>query len=744
MPGETPITPVAHSTTMTERLDSIERRAEDLLGEMTLHEKAGQCCGTYVGWVDGVNQSIEDVLAQMDVYHLGFTTPFGIAGSPHTDPRKAAEVANRLQRHAIEESRLGIPLIIPLDAIHGHAYVDGATVFPHNLGLAATWDPELARRIGRTTATEVRATGAHQNYGPTCDVARDPRWGRTFETFGESPHLCAEMAAAKVRGLRDGDDGVLATAKHFPAYGQPEGGEDAAPVDVSSLTLRQVFLPPFERAIEAGADAVMPCYNAVNRLPAHGSDWYLTRVLREELGFDGLISSDWGGVDQLHEDHHVTDSRLGSVRLSTRAGLNVISIGGATHAAAIHRAVESGALARERLDNSVRRILRAKLRLGLFEDPFVDPDEAAASVGCAAHRDLAYEAARKSVVMLKNDGVLPLAADDNLLVTGPNADDLLAQVGGWSVEDADAIAGPTIREAVTSAAGEATVTYEPGVDGADESDIDAAVDSAKAADVAVVVLGEGWYIHEFATISRKADPTAFPSRLDLSLPDAQQTLLRRIHATGTPTVLLLVSGRPLSIPWAEANVPAILWACYPGTEGGNAVADVLYGVDDPGGRLAISVPRSTGHLPTRHDRLPNPHPIGAGGHPPSYDPLFAFGHGLSYTEFEYRDLSVAPNRIPIDGTVEASVTVENVGDRVGEEVVQFYLRAKSSSRVRPVRELCGFERVRLDPGEARTVHTPLGSEELGVILEDGQRIVEPGAFEIWCAENTVSFETVSQ
>lgn len=729
-----------------------ERRAVDLLDEMTLHEKVGQCCGTYVGQVGAVGQSLEDVLEEVETYGLGFATPFGIASSPHTDPREVAEVANRLQRRAVEESRLGIPLLIPVDATHGHAYVSGSTVFPHNLGLAATWDLELARRIGRVTAREVRATGAHQNYGPTCDVARDPRWGRTFETFGESPRLVGEMAAAKIGGVRESERGVLTTAKHFPAYGGPERGEDAAPVDVSPLTLRRVFVPPFERAIAAGVDAVMPAYNAVNGVPAHGSERYLSGMLRDELGFEGFVVSDWGGVDQLHEDHGVTDSRQASIRLATGAGLDVVSIGGARHARAIHEAVETRAISRERLDASVRRILTAKFRLGLFEDPYVDPDDAVRTLGREDHRELAYETARKSVTLLKNDGVLPLSGSPDLLVTGPNADAPLAQVGGWSVEDPDGVAGATIREALETSDATGTVTYEPGVstDGVDvDSDgaveaTDLAVEAAEAADVAVVALGEGWYIHEFASNPPKSSAEAFPSRLDLSLPAAQQTLLERVHATGTPTVLVLVSGRPLTVPWASANVPAILWGYYPGTEGGRALADVLFGAEEPGGRLPISVPRSTGHLPTLHDHLPQPHPAGVGQHPPSYDPLFAFGHGLSYTRFEYRDLQVSPGEIPLDGAVEATVTVENVGERVGEEVVQFYLRARSGPRIRPVRELCGFERIRLEPGEERSVSVRIGSDELGVVLEDGRRVVDPGSFEVRCGGRNAPFETVAR
>ena len=731
---------------MTNGHEPVAERVEDLLDRMTLEEKAGQCCGTFVGRVGDDSQTIEDSIELIDTYQIGFASPFGIAGSPNTDPREVVEVTNRLQRHAIEESRLGIPLLVPVDAIHGHAYVDGATVFPHNIGLGATWDPDVARRVAQITAREVRATGGHQNYGPTCDVTRDPRWGRTFETFGESPRLCADMAAEKVRGMRelDGEEDVrvLTTAKHFPAYGRPERGEDASPVDVSPATLRRTFLPPFEAVIEAGADAVMPCYNAVNHVPAHGSERYLSVLLRENVGFEGLIISDWGGVAMLHEDHRVTDSLVDSVRRATGAGVDVISIGGADHAAALHDAVTSGSLPEERLDESVRRILTTKFRLGLFDDPYVDPGRATSTLGRDDHRAVAFEAARKSLTLLQNDGLLPFtSAVDELLVTGPNADDPVAQVGGWSVESRDGVAGATIREAIEDAApAGTTVTYESGTTDGDAGSVGAATAAAAAADAAVVVLGEGWYIHEFATRGGKSRPDDFPSRLDLTLPEPQRRLLRGVRDTGTPVAVVLVAGRPLAVPWAAANVPAILWAYFPGTEGGRAVADVLFGDCDPGGRLPISVPRSAGHLPTLHDYLPHPRPVGDEIHPPSYDPLFAFGHGMSYTEFEYADLSVSPERISIDGTVEATVTVENVGERVGEEVVQFYLRDDVSSRVTPVRELCGFERIRLAPDEDRTVSVRLGPDELGVVLEDDRSVVEPGTFTVICADRTASFE----
>ncbi|WP_101295279.1 glycoside hydrolase family 3 N-terminal domain-containing protein [Halegenticoccus soli] len=742
-----------------------DARVERLLDRMTLAEKVGQCCGAFVGTLGGVTNTASDVEAMIDSHHVGSVTPFGVAVSPYDTPREAAALANRLQRHAVEETRLGIPLFVPVDAVHGHAYVAGATVFPHNLGLAATWNPDLAERAAAATAAELRATGATGNYAPTCDVARDQRWGRTFETFGESPRLCAAMAAAAVRGYQGdgvgGEGTVAATPKHFPAYGQPSRGEDAAPVDVSPTTLRRVFLPPFAACVDAGAAAVMPCYNSIDGEPAHGSKRYLDDLLRGDLGFEGVVLSDWNGVEMLHADHRVAADRREAVRMAVEAGVDVASIGGPPHAEALLALVEAGEIDEETLDERVRRVLSLKIRLGLFDDPYVDPDAAPAALGTDEHREIAYEAARQSMTLLKNDGSLPLSPDlDRVLVTGPNADDLHNQFGGWSVfegpvpgsapvpDGGDGEVEPvglTVREGLERALdGDATVRYERGAGVRDVDDLDAVREGATDADAAVVVLGEGWYLHEFGPRELAGgDRGTFPTRSELGLPDAQRRLLRTVHETGTPTILVLVTGRPLSIPWAAERVPAILMAYYPGSAGGRAVADVLFGRRDPGGRLPVSIPRSTGHLPTRFNHLPHPHPIGDEEHPPSYDPLFAFGHGLSYAAFEYSDFEVSPDTIPPDGTATASVTVENVGERSGDEVVQLYLRDDVSSRVRPVRELCGFRRVALEAGEERRIRVPVDRRALAVAGPDGSRRVEPGTFTLTCGgrETTLTVET---
>ena len=726
--------------------DDADSRVADLLAEMTLREKAAQLAGTYVGEVDEI-QTLDDVEEMVRDPGIGFATPFGFGGSPHTGSEEVADIANRLQRVAVEETRLGIPLLIPVDTIHGHAYVQDATVFPHNLGLAATRDRDLLERVGRTTAREVAATGARLAYGPTCDVARDPRWGRTFETFGESPLLCGELAAAKSRGVHDAAVDVATMAKHFPAYGEPERGEDTAPVDRSLSSLRRDFVRAFEPILETDLEGIMPSYNSINGEPSHGSSYWLTDVLRDELGFDGYVASDWGGVRMLHEDHRVADSMREAVRQSIAAGVDVHSLGGAAHADHVVDLVESGDLDESVVDESVRRVLELKDDLGLFDDPYVDVDAVGDVLGTDTNREAALDAARESMTLLQNDDdLLPFDPDvDEVFVTGPNADALSHQVGGWSVSEDDDLNGITVREGIESVVGDdTTVTYEQGATIDDPADPRAAVDAAADADVAVVVLGENWYIHEFGMQEITGPTDRFPKRTQLSLPDAQRELMKAVVATDTPTAVVFVTGRPLATPWARENVPAVLQAYYPGADGGQAVAEALFGEINPSGKLPISVPRSTGHLPVRHNYLPNPSPIGADEHEPSYDPLWAFGHGLSYTDFEYRDLSLSAQSVTADGSVTVAVEVANVGDRAGDEVVQLFGRREYSSVVTPVRELVGFERVGLKAGESATVEFDLPASAFSVFQPDGSRVVEPGTVTVECDSLDASLDVVAE
>jgi beta-glucosidase len=718
---------------------------ETLLDELTLREKAAQLAGTYVGTM-GETRTVEDAKTLIREYGIGFVTPFGYGASPHRDPAEVVEIANELQRVAREETRLGVPILIPIDAIHGNAYVAETTVFPHNLGVAAARDRDLAERVGEVTAREVAATGASLTYGPTCDVARDPRWGRAFETFGESPYLCGELAAAKARGVRSTPVDVAAMAKHFPAYGEPERGEDASPVDRSRSSLVRDFLPPFEKVLSEGVEGVMPSYNSINGEPSHGSHYWLTEVLRDELGFDGYVASDWNGVNMLHEDHRVAATPRDAVHRSFTAGVDVHSLGGAEHVEHLVALVEAGEVDEADVDAAVRRVLRLKSDLGLFTDPFVDAAASAATLGADDHREVALDAARRSMTLLKNEGDrLPFDPDvGEVFVAGPNADALASQVGGWSLKEDDELDGTTVKGGIESVVSpETRVTYERGAGIDEPDDVEAAAAAAADADVAVVVCGENWYLHEFGPQDVNGPTDRFPNRAQLTLPDAQQALLEAVHETGTPTALVLVSGRPLAVSWAAEHVDAVLQAYYPGADGGLAVAETLFGLNNPGGKLPISVPRSAGHLPVRHNYLPHPYPIGPDEHLPSYDPLWAFGHGLSYTAFGYRELAVGDTPLAPGESLSVSVTVANEGDRAGDEVVQLFGGRRHSSVVTPVEELVAFERISLDAGEEQTVTFEVPSEAFDVVHPDGSRRFEAGTIDVRCESLEVSLDAVA-
>ena len=692
---------------------ALDARVADLLDRMTRREKAGQLVGTWAGEFKRSND-LDDVRDRITTDHIGSVAAFGWRGGLHADVADIVPVVNELQHVATEETRLGIPLLTPLDAVHGHAYVTEGTVFPNGLGAAATWNPDGVETAAEITAREMRATGATQNYAPTCDVARDPRWGRVYETFGESPHLCGELAAAQVRGLSAGgdadDERVLATAKHFPAYSEPERGEDGGFVDVSSHSLHHVFLPPFERAIEAGVDAVMPCYNAVDGEPAHGSEFLLTDLLRDRLGFEGLVVADWGGVEMLDADHRVEADRQGAVERAYDAGLDISSTGDREHAALLADLVAEGRLSEEWLDERVGVVLAAKFDLGLFEDPYVDLETATAVVGRSDHRAHARRCARESITLLENDGVLPLDGDEDVLVAGPNADNIVHQLGGWSVHEPEGVDGTTLLDGVSDATS-GDVTHVQGTTIREALDVEAAATAAADVDVAVVALGEDWYIHEYGLTATEDKPTgAFPTRNDLSLPDPQRELVSAIQATGTPVVGVLIGGRPLAIPDLADSLHALLMAYYPGSEGGRAIADVVFGDHDPTGRLPISFPRDTGDLPVRFNYYSHPTPLGAHEHPPSYDPLYEFGYGLSYTDFAYRDEQATLR--PGGETIEVAVTVENTGEREGTEVVQVYVTGRITDTVLPARELVAFDRLTLDPGEDAVVELAIPLDRL--------------------------------
>ncbi|MFW6088238.1 MAG: glycoside hydrolase family 3 N-terminal domain-containing protein [Gemmatimonadota bacterium] len=704
-----------------------DRLVDSLLAEMTLDEKLGQLAQYRGRWGDTGPEVPEGGEEQIRASEVG--SFLGVHG---------AEYTREMQRLAVEESRLGIPLLFAHDVIHGFR-----TIFPMPLGIAASFDLEGAERAAQIAAVEAAAHGLHWTFAPMVDLSRDPRWGRIVEGFGEDPYLGSVMAAAHVRGFQGGDladpETLLATAKHYVAYGGAEGGRDYNTVDVSERTLREIYLPPFEAAVEAGVGAIMPAFNEISGIPMHAHEHLLRDVLRDEWGFDGVVVSDYTGVMELIPHGVAADSAEAGV-LALEAGVDIDMVSG-IYVNDVPAAVRDGRLDEAVLDEAVRRVLRAKQRLGLFDDPYRYGDAAReAEVTLAAeHREAARELARRSFVLLKNeDGLLPLSKSvGTVAVIGPLADARRTMLGGWVAagQAEDAVIPLEGVEAAVSA--DTRVVHARGaeIEGEDRGGFDAAVRAAAEADVALMFLGE----HE--EMSSEAN-----NRTSLDLPGVQEELLQAVHETGTPVVVVLLSGRPLSIPWAAEHVPAILVAWFPGVEAGHALADVLFGDHAPSGKLPVSFPRTVGQVPVYYNHKNT-------GRPPAEDekytskyidahwtPLYPFGHGLAYTEFEYSGLRLDADRVGPADTLSVEVTVTNAGERAGEEVVQLYVRDDVASVTRPVKELKGFERIRLEPGQSRTVSFRLPAESLAFYGPDLTRALEPGSFTVFVG--TSSRETL--
>ncbi|MCL2730633.1 MAG: glycoside hydrolase family 3 C-terminal domain-containing protein [Actinomycetia bacterium] len=702
--------------------DDHETRIEDLLGRMTVEEKLGQLQQLAWAWNTGPGGGgTADVEAAARKGLLG--SVLNVVGAANS---------NALQRIAVEESRLGIPLVFGLDVIHGFH-----TTFPIPLAQAAAFDPAVTRTDGEVSAAEARSNGIHWTFSPMMDVTHEPRWGRIAESTGEDPYLAARYAVAKVHGYQGGDpsdlsapDRVAACAKHFAAYGGAEGGRDYNTVDVSEQRLRNLYLPPFEAAVEAGAATVMAAFNTISGVPAHANAHTLTGILKQDWGFDGVVVSDWTGVRELIAHGNAADEAdAGRLALSAGVDMEMVSTTFADHGRSL---LDSGALRQDRLDDAVARVLRLKLRLGLFERPYVD-EAAAITAPSTRTRAAARAAAGRCMVLLKNeDGVLPLDAGTarSLAVVGPFADsgDLL---GTWSLPGAPE-AVPVLR-GLREALPDADVTHARGVpaDGPDTSGLAEAVAVAAAADAVVVVVGEPPAVSGEAAV-----------RSDLRLPGRQEELVAAVAATGTPCVVVLVGGRPLTIgAWAD-RVPAIVMAWHPGIEAGPAVADVLTGAVAPGGKLPVTFPRTVGQIPLYHNHERTGRPYDPATPQEKYvskyldiadGPQFPFGHGLSYTTFALGDPALSRERITTDelhagATVEVAVPVRNTGARDGEEVVQLYVQDPAASIAQPVRRLRGFRRIRLAAGEERTVRFTLGAADVGFWTNDpaGVRTVEPG------------------
>ena len=691
----------------------VDRRVEELLARMTLEEKIGQL-QQYSGG---------DSLAYFELARKGAVGSFlNVTG---------AEKTNALQREAVENSRLGIPLIFGQDVIHGYK-----TIFPIPLAEAASWNPELAEAAAAVAAREARAAGIHWTFAPMVDIARDARWGRIAEGAGEDPYLGSRMAVARVRGFQGEDlaapDRVAACLKHFVGYGAAEGGRDYNTTEISDQLLRNIYLPPFHAGVRAGAATLMSAFNDINGVPASGNPYTLTRILRQEWGFGGFVVSDWNSVGEL-VPHGVAANQAEAAAIALKAGVDM-DMESRSYRYELPRLVNQGVMPMATIDAAVRRILRIKMLLGLFEHPFADPAREAAVMLAPAHLELALRMARESIVLLKNeDQLLPLDKKvKSIALIGPLSNDQRELLGTWAgLGDASRVT--SVLEGFTNVLGRTTVIYNDPACGhfvEKQSCIDNAVALARKAQVVVAILGES------AGQSGEAS-----SRSDIGLPGLQQELLEALVATKKPLVVVLMGGRPLALPAAMEQVPAILMAWHGGTRAGQAVADVLFGDYNPGGRLPVSWPRTAGQLPFYYNHKNTGRPASREKFSTGYadlpaTPRYPFGYGLSYSKFVYSNLQLEKKAIGPAGTLSVSVELRNSGKRAGDEVVQLYIRDLTGSLTRPVKELKGFQRIALAVGQTTTVRFILGPEELGFWNDRQEYSVEPGQFKIWVGPNS--------
>jgi beta-glucosidase len=698
--------------------DRVEQRINSLLARMTLEEKLGQ-----LQQLDG------EANGNYRPEHVGMVRK-GLLGS--TLNVRGAARTNQLQRVAMNESRLKIPILFGFDVIHGYR-----TVFPIPLGEAATWDPRAVEKSASIAAREARAAGVHWTFAPMVDIARDARWGRIAEGSGEDPFLGSILATARVRGFQGSDysapDKVMATAKHWVAYGAAEAGRDYNTTDLSERTLREVYFPPFKAAVDAGVGSFMTAFNDLNGVPVTANPYVLTEVLRGQWKFDGLVVSDYTAVMELmHHGLARDEAEAASYALNAGTDMEMVSRFYNKHGAALIRA---GKLSTTTLNEAVRRVLRVKFRLGLFEKPYADETREANSIATQEHLAAARETAARSLVLLKNDGdVLPLSKTvKTIAVIGPLADSQKDMIGSWTGDGKPEDAVTLLTGVKSILSPQTIIKYAKGCEVNDESTagFDEAVRIARESEVVILAVGES------AEMSGEA-----ASRSSLDLPGQQLQLIKAIHATGKPYVVVLMNGRPLTISWIAANSPAILETWFAGTQGGHAIADVLFGDVNPGGKLPVTFPRSVGQLPLYYNHKNTGRPPDQNNKYTSkyldvpWTPQFPFGHGLSYTKFKVANLRLSSPQIPRSGTVTVTAEVQNVGKRAGDEVVQLYIRDLAASVTRPVKELKGFQRITLQPGETKRVEFTLGPAQLGFYDRMMRFGVEPGEFKVMVGPNS--------
>lgn len=671
---------------------SIEARVEDLISRMTLAEKIGQMMQLN-GQVDAA-RVVRDFQPGSLLHILG--EPLAVA------------------MDAAAQTRLGIPLLIGEDGIHGHSFQRGATIFPTQLAMAASWDLELLEQVARVTAKEMAATGAHWTFSPVLCLTRDQRWGRTGETFGEDPYLIGEFGAAMIRGYQgrgwDDPDAVLACAKHYAGYSETQGGRDASEADISRRKLRSFFLPPFERAVRAGCMTVMTGYQSMDGLPSTANHWLLTQVLKGEWGFEGILVTDWDNVARLCQEQRIAPSLVEAAVIAVRCGNDLImATPGFFDAARL--AVERGWLEEREIDEVVRRILRLKFRMGLFEQPRrPNPTRALELIGCDEHRNLSLRAARESIVLLANDGILPLdsAVPKKIAVLGPNADDAMAQLGDWSLGSQQY--GPEFGTQPR----QCTVTVLDGI----RSRFGASVcDDPTGADLILVVVGDN--------LDRIGECR---STATLELSGDQIELLDAVATIGKPFIVVLIASKPQVLPKSALRANAMIACFNPGMLGGIALSEILAGDVNPSGKLTISYPRHVGQQPVFYSQIRGQH--GDRYADLTQEPLFSFGHGLSYTRFSYRNLRLENSCIEAGDALRFDVEVQNVGARDGVEIIQVYLSDLVTSATWVNKSLVAFARVALVAGETRRIEFSLPYDQLSLVNAYAKRVVEPGEFEL--------------
>lgn len=727
----------------------VEQRVKDLLSRMTLEEKVGQMRCT-LGWnyyeIQG-KKVVPSELFKKDIQegHIGMLWATYRADpwtqkslSNGLNPELAAKAGNALQKYVIEHTRLGIPLFLAEEAPHGHMAI-GTTVFPTGLGLAATWSPETAEAMGRVVSKEVRLQGAHISYGPVLDISRDPRWSRVEESMGEDPVLTGIMAAALVKGLGGGDlskpYSTLATLKHFIAYGTTEGGQNGNQSIVGQRDLLQNFLPPFKKVIDAGALSVMTSYNSLDGIPSTASAELYTDILRHQWHFKGFVVSDLYSIDGIWETHHVAKTRQEAAVMALKAGVDE-DLGGKAYAELVD-AVKKGMVSEQKIDTACGRILEKKFEMGLFDHPYVDV-KATKEVRSEANKAVALEAAQKLVTLLKNqNNILPLKKNVKVAVIGPNADNVYNMLGDYTAPQEEGNV-KTILMGIESKLPKENIEYVKGcaVRDTNNCNIDEAVEAAKRSDVVIVAVG-GSSARDFktsykATGAAEADIKSVSDmdcgegydRATLSLLGRQQELLEALKKTGKPLVVVYIEGRPLNKNWSAQNADALLTAYYPGQEGGQAIADVLFGDVNPAGRLPISVPANIGQLPVYYNkRAPKPHNYVE----MSAQPLYAFGYGLSYTTFRYSNLQIQKQG---KESFCVSFDITNTGSRNGDEVAQLYLHDQVASVVQPMEQLKHFVRIYIKKGATQHVEFNVTSEDLQMIGRDMKPVVELGDFDV--------------